>query len=70
MARLAQGRIQDFSKGGLRAMVMYKLYYIHIVIIHNIILNKVHCNLPKAIDARIYSLLFLQLSNCMANYTS
>ena len=35
-----QGRIQDFSKGGLRAMVMYKLHYIHIAIIHIIILTE------------------------------
>ena len=65
-----RGGSRIFPRGGLRAMVMYKLYYIHIAIIHIIILNKVHCNLLKAIDARIYSLLFLQLSNCMASYTS
>ena len=62
-----RGGSRIFPRGGLRAMVMYKLYYIHIAIIHIIILNKVHCNLLKA---RIYSLLFLQLSNCMASYTS
>ena len=39
LTRDKQGRIQDFSKGGLKAMVMYKLY---IAIIHIIILNKVH----------------------------
>ena len=41
---------------------MYKLYYIHIAIIHIIILNKVHCNLLKAIDARIYSLLLAHIN--------
>ena len=46
-----QGWIQDFSRGDLQAMVMYKLYYIYIAIIHIIILNEVHCNLLKAIDA-------------------
>ena len=49
---LNQGRIQDFSKGGSQGNgYMYKLYYIHIAIIHIIILNEVHCNLLKAIDA-------------------
>ena len=37
-----------FFKGGLEAMVIYKLY---IAIIHIIVLNEVHCNLLKAIDA-------------------
>ena len=47
-----QGRIQDFSKGGSQGNgYMYKLYYIHIAIIHIIILNEVHCNLLKPIDA-------------------
>ena len=46
-----QGRIQ---RGGLKAMVMYKLY---IAIIHIIILKKVHC-----------SLLFMQFSNCIDGY--
>ena len=40
-----------FFKGGLKAIVMYKLYYIHIAIVHIIILNKVHCYLLKVIDA-------------------
>ena len=36
-----QGRIQDFSKGGSQGNgYMYKLYYIHIAIIHIIILNE------------------------------
>ena len=52
MCVCVQGRIQDFSKGGQGNGYMYKLYYIHIAIIHIIIiLNEVHCNLLKAIDA-------------------
>ena len=47
-----QGRIQDFSKGGSQGNgYIYKLYYIHIAIIHIIILNEVYCNLLKAINA-------------------
>ena len=50
--RTYQGRIQDFSKGGSQGNgYMYKLYYIHIAIIHIIILNEVHCNLLKSIHA-------------------
>ena len=40
-----------FLKVGQGNGYMYKLYYIHIAIIHIIILNEVHCNLLKAIDA-------------------
>ena len=47
-----QGRIQDFSKGGgLKAMVICIYIPVYIAIIHIIILNEVHCNLLKAIDA-------------------
>ena len=45
-----QGRIQDFSKGGQGNGYMYKLFYIHIAIIHIIILNEVHCNLLKCMN--------------------
>ena len=48
------GADPGFFKGGVSSQgngYMYKLYYIHIAIIHIIILNEVHCNLLKAIDA-------------------
>ena len=47
------GADPGFFKGGLEAMVIYKLYYIYILqlLIHIIILNEVHCILLKAIDA-------------------
>ena len=46
------GADPGFFKGGSQGNgYMYKLYYIHIAIIHIIILNEVHCNLLKAIDA-------------------
>ena len=52
---IQQGRIQDFTKGGSQAKEMVicinYIIYMHIAIIHIIILNEVHCNLLKAIDA-------------------
>ena len=48
---IARGGSRIFQ-GGLETMViiiLYKLYYIYIF--HIIILNEVHCNLLKAIDA-------------------
>ena len=50
--RMLSGADPGFFKGGSQVNgYMYKLYYIHIAIIHIIILNEVHCNLLKAIDA-------------------
>ena len=46
-----RGGSRIFQRGGQGNGYMYKLYYIHIAIIHIIILNEVHCNLLKAIDA-------------------
>ena len=43
----SRGGSRIFQRGGLKAMVIC----IHIAIIHIIILNEVHCNLLKAIDA-------------------
>ena len=51
---LQAGADPGFFKGGSQGNgYMYKfiIYYIHIAIIHIIILNEVHCNLLKAIDA-------------------
>ena len=47
----SRGGSRNFQRGGQGNGYMYKLYYIHIAIIHIIILNEVHCNLLKAIDA-------------------
>ena len=48
-----RGGSRIFQRGGLKAMVICINYiiYMHIAIIHIIILNEVHCNLLKAIDA-------------------
>ena len=46
------GADPGFFKGGSQGNgYIYKLYYIHIAIIHIIILNEVYCNLLKPIDA-------------------
>ena len=49
------GADPGFFKGGSQGNgYMYKIYYIHIAIIHIIILNEVHCNLLKAIDGLLH----------------
>ena len=51
---VATGADPGFFKGGVSSQgngYIYKLYYIHIAIIHIIISKEVHCNLLKAIDA-------------------
>ena len=53
MAKAYSGADPGFFKGGVSRQWLYVYIYIpvYIAIIHIIILNEVHCNLLKAIDA-------------------